>query len=1273
MARGDSAWWGRQSALVLGGLVLLARAAASAQTTIGETPLVHDIDSFALAEPKIFWHRAGPCRPALGVGTTAGVVELPSTLARIATYGSRPRPLFLGQGDDGSCTPDTVRSEIVADRRFVYWVDDRGLVRLHTGANPGDVPEVLTDAVQRSDDLAPVELAQDGEAIYALRRAAGDAAEIWQVSKTSGEPVRLLPPLAAISDLSADGEWIYFRQRDELVRFNVLRGGEVETLLGGVVSYTAEQTAEACEADCPTARYVFIATEDRRLVRFDKRSGDLSPPLYDDSQGRGALGGLTSDLHHVFFFHSVTNPDDTVDNVLYRLDRDGRALHPLLTEEAAADTPAQVHSTQTSIEGTGRFVLWTDAAGTLQRIPTLPEELEITNLRLTHLEITQGVQTDGNSVRLVQGKRTFVRAFVSSDGDARPGVTAELYGEWPDGAGGPLAPLNPSGTITVQSSPSRDNLDDAFLFELPHAWMVDDLQLHAVLNPNHVPFEPTYADNDGSAIVRTFRPSPRLVTQIVNFGYLYDNKTYFNRYVEDVLQTFSWIRRVYPLASAPGDLTDPSPGFRPNVWTVLDGALGERVNRSAPECAVLYCPIPPPAPTPAPVKGDISLCASYYTNNLMQMVRAEEGIDPGRFFYGMISDELKFPRGQAFGGNVSSGPTGAPGGGSLWDTDGSYADWYAGHEIGHTLGRGHPGDTAVGSAGSCTLQASGECTGGTCGHDGADPDYPYDDAQISGADSIVYGFDAGDPSFGIDRAVYPGAQWTDLMSYCGNQWISDYTYEAMYDYLIAHPPADANATTGAARGRIAGDWLSLFGVIAPDAGAAHIHFVRRSSSLVALPLRVPGPYTVELLDARRVRLAAHPFTPDDIPDERSSAALSFALTVPFAPGTAEVRILDAAGRVLAGERISRAAPSIDALRLQHGGEPVTGALVLQWDGHDPDGDNLTYDVFYSADGGQTTQPLLLNIHGAQAEIDTDELGGGRNAILRVVVSDGAQTARAVSAPFAVAEKAPRPRIVAPADATRLRWGQMVTLIGEGLDLQDGSVAGGGLEWRNQHGVLGRGAILNVEALPVGTNQITLTATNRASLTASAQVSVIVGDELDLPGATLSVGPTRLAFHVDSSPQRPRKAELSITNRGGGSLAWQGRSDAAWLSVSPESGSAPAALTVSADPRGVADGTVLSGRVVIVGGDADGPQAQTIVIPVSLAVGYTFAAPPVAPPCTGDCNADERVSVGELITGVNIALGNRALADCAPFDANADLRLGISELIQAVNSALNGCA
>jgi len=68
---------------------------------------------------------------------------------------------------------------------------------------------------------------------------------------------------------------------------------------------------------------------------------------------------------------------------------------------------------------------------------------------------------------------------------------------------------------------------------------------------------------------------------------------------------------------------------------------------------------------------------------------------------------------------------------------------------------------------------------------------------------------------------------------------------------------------------------------------------------------------------------------------------------------------------------------------------------------------------------------------------------------------------------------------------------------------------------------------------------------------------------------------------------------------------------------------------------------------------------------------TFLAPaPVG--CVGDCGRDGRMTVDEILTMVNVALGNTTLCACETGDANADGQITIDEILRAVNNALTGC-
>lgn len=67
-----------------------------------------------------------------------------------------------------------------------------------------------------------------------------------------------------------------------------------------------------------------------------------------------------------------------------------------------------------------------------------------------------------------------------------------------------------------------------------------------------------------------------------------------------------------------------------------------------------------------------------------------------------------------------------------------------------------------------------------------------------------------------------------------------------------------------------------------------------------------------------------------------------------------------------------------------------------------------------------------------------------------------------------------------------------------------------------------------------------------------------------------------------------------------------------------------------------------------------------------------SATATAVPCTGDCDNSGEVTIDEILTLVNIALGNRPVSDCLPGDANGDHQITVDEILRAVNNALNGC-
>ena len=64
-----------------------------------------------------------------------------------------------------------------------------------------------------------------------------------------------------------------------------------------------------------------------------------------------------------------------------------------------------------------------------------------------------------------------------------------------------------------------------------------------------------------------------------------------------------------------------------------------------------------------------------------------------------------------------------------------------------------------------------------------------------------------------------------------------------------------------------------------------------------------------------------------------------------------------------------------------------------------------------------------------------------------------------------------------------------------------------------------------------------------------------------------------------------------------------------------------------------------------------------------------------PACVGDCNTKGAVTVDDILTMVNIALGNEDVSTCIAGDASGDGMITVDEILTAVNNALNagpGC-
>jgi hypothetical protein len=659
------------------------------------------------------------------------------------------------------------------------------------------------------------------------------------------------------------------------------------------------------------------------------------------------------------------------------------------------------------------------------------------------IEVNQAVQDLSNSVKLIAQKRTFVRCYVQSDSGNIASVNARLRVYRDNGATymGSLSPANSGATITVRSSPDRAQLDHAYYFDVPTGWLTAG---------NNVKFEceinlpKKYAENDYSNNLRSvtvdFVNSPVMNIAMIDVDYSYGGSV---RHVRSVDRTrlAKWLRTAYPIRTL-------------NVYYgYLDPA---------------YDSLP-----------DVDTVNSDLAWNKAQQVFGA-GEDQYWRYYGQALkvDKYTFMRGKSVGtpGNVAAGPTGDTSG---WDPDGNFGDWYGGHENGHSYGRAH-----------VTGAPNDPDTDAGCGDEaGPDGSYPYAQGRMSPGtgmwtNTTLYGFD-----WSLTTPFVVPPTWYDVMTYCPGQWISDYTYEAIYARMILEKPVLRPI------GLASVEYLAVFGQIVTSTNAVTLNtFYRVPDGSDVFGRDLSGTYHIKLLNAANTPLADYNFSPRGTVEPDSPAQLITEL-VPWVTDTRKIVIASATQRLIT-RTVSTNTPTV-TLQAPAGGITLTGNSVsVSWSAFDADSAPLTFWLEYSQDGGATWQPLSGQIQSTTIQIDLTLLPGGTQGKFRVWVSDGVNTATdETNGTFVVPNKAPQILSIDPISGTTYVVSQTISFDAITFDPEDQQLPDGNLQWSSDRdGVLGTGSLLQLDTLSIGIHAITLTATDSDAAQATQTFTVIVTAE-----------------------------------------------------------------------------------------------------------------------------------------------------------------------------------
>ena len=639
--------------------------------------------------------------------------------------------------------------------------------------------------------------------------------------------------------------------------------------------------------------------------------------------------------------------------------REEVALAQAVEEAVACVAPPQrADASDTETATVVEQVLAELAAATGGPAPEAGPAITMPIVFLDALEVTQEVQDLAHSVPLIAGKPTIVRAYlryapgpVEVRGELR--MARSQFGPWQTVASLGPAQLDParSGGSLAELRSRRANLGFSLNFRVP-ANLTTAGTLWMRMAPGPV-WRTTGTPLASLAWLPvrtvTFRQAVPLRMRLVRLRYTMGTPPVTHEPgATDVAFIESWLRRAYPIAQL-------------QLTTTTASAT----------------PTPP---------FDASLINAQLI--ALRAVDVGTGTDRRTHYYGMVADSGFFMRGLASGipqtpdpATVAAGPTGPSTFG--WDFDGSYGDWYGGHELGHTFGRFH-------------AEFCGAVLGAA---------YPFANGQLSDADEAFVGIDVGDPAVGLPMRVMGGIDCHDVMSYCDDQWLSSFTYSGVYDRLVAEDALPAGATDGPAAATMltGAEGARPLGMRL----IAALNLTRTSGSITAVlpaagggdaPARGAEPYetTVRILDANGAILDERPVpfqrSVREDPDEDVTGVVDVVL--PTLEGAASIELL-VDGQVVDSYPVGgEPAPGGELVRADReaagpGGGTPGGTLELRWAvPQAPPGQR--YIVQVSDDAGATWQTVAVGLAEPAVTLTSDDLKGDEVSV-RILATTGSGT------------------------------------------------------------------------------------------------------------------------------------------------------------------------------------------------------------------------------------------------------------------------------------------
>jgi hypothetical protein len=726
------------------------------------------------------------------------------------------------------------------------------------------------------------------------------------------------------------------------------------------------------------------------------------------------------------------------------------------------------------------------------------------------LEVTQAIQNLANSAPLVANKTTYVRAYGRQvAGPNAPVVEARLTGT-KNGSplpGSPLQPVNGGRALTTGGGFDRARLNDSWYFLLPASWITaGNIVLQLEIDPrrlhndpdrtNNVRNQPSTFQNQPPVCVwtvpvRTHTPKPS--TTDPNFWTMI---SHFNRRwpVPDtwVFRDTNPVEELQLCWAGPFPYPCYGPYELEDGWSITNGIPDrDKVIASLWGRALLSFNPDSCDNIGAPV-------------HFMGMVHPNANNGGMSGYASLISKQswVQLP---------AHTPNPVPAG---WDSirEGSTMA----QELAHNFGRKHV----------------------NCGSpDNIDNNYPYPPCQIAntGADSY-YGFDV------TTRQPIRPNQTADFMSYSRRSWVSDYTWRALLNSFTAVSAANSLGAQDVEQGNS----VFVTGLVDTAHNRGEITLVlvlptatlppatRQMHTVQAAGLHHDGAphadFKLRLLDPVGTVLVERTLTLTELDDhsEESNAALFSDLFPQPAGQVAKIQLL--ADDTVIHEVTPGVNPPTVTIQQPAGGAVVENELAIQWNASDQDADDpLLFTVQYSHNNGASWHTLALNLPGTPNPnnslllTDLGSLHGSapNSALIRVLASDGYNTAIATSQPFTLKNRPPEPAIITPGAGQIFPAGEGVLLQGSATDAEDGGLAPEALTWQVNGSDHGNGPALIAAGLAPGSHTAALSATDSTSQT----VTVTTGFQVAPLTVPISTTPTLDGFCDD--PRYATGASLAL--------------------------------------------------------------------------------------------------------------------------------------------------